>query len=305
MYKVEYLSKKNFELPTRSSVPGLTAIQDSEWLALKGPDRHVAASGTREPGGTGSPPPVVGELATTLVNGALALQEAPPTPLATGMAPSTSTAAPNAASTPGSLLIISPPLARFASARSTTAARRLPGVASTPALSAYCPQGRRKSKSPSDTNHPDTSASPPPWRSEQRRQQVLFAAAGARGCAEETLRSLSASERGSLPASCQRGPQPLPNGSSTPTRHESASFDGLQATLRGLRRREWTRSQGAESTVQPSQAAPLEQQFTHVERRHHRTAATQTGMNCDETPALHDLRAAVDNQRAAGIGRRF
>src|SRR6266511_2078479 len=111
MYKVEYWSKKNFELTTRSSVPGLTAIQDSEWLALKGPDRHVPASGTREPGGTGYPPPVVGELATTLVNGALALQGAPPTPLAADMAPNTSAAAASAASTPGSLLMFLPPLA--------------------------------------------------------------------------------------------------------------------------------------------------------------------------------------------------
>jgi hypothetical protein len=44
---------KNFELPTMSSVPGLTASQDSEWFesSICGP--HVPGSGFVEPGGTG------------------------------------------------------------------------------------------------------------------------------------------------------------------------------------------------------------------------------------------------------------
>jgi len=50
---VLYFSKKNFEDPTRSSVPGLTAIQDSEWFASKEPARHVPATGTLSPAGTG------------------------------------------------------------------------------------------------------------------------------------------------------------------------------------------------------------------------------------------------------------
>jgi hypothetical protein len=50
---VLYLSKKNFDEPTRSSVPGFDAIHDSEWFALKGPGPHVPASGTLDPGGIG------------------------------------------------------------------------------------------------------------------------------------------------------------------------------------------------------------------------------------------------------------
>ena len=42
-----------FDVPTRSSVPGFTASQDSERLESNLPARHVPASGTREPGGIG------------------------------------------------------------------------------------------------------------------------------------------------------------------------------------------------------------------------------------------------------------
>jgi hypothetical protein len=47
------LSKKNFDAPVSVSVPGLTASQDSEWLALYGPKRQVPGTGFVEPGGTG------------------------------------------------------------------------------------------------------------------------------------------------------------------------------------------------------------------------------------------------------------
>ena len=50
---MEYLSKKIFEVPSRSSVPGLTASHDSERFALYCPGLHVPANGTVDPGGTG------------------------------------------------------------------------------------------------------------------------------------------------------------------------------------------------------------------------------------------------------------
>jgi hypothetical protein len=75
----------------------LTASHDSEWFELKAPARHVPASGTREPGGTGYPPPVVGELATTFVNGTLEIQ-APLGAFEVGVAPSMRGVAPSAKS---------------------------------------------------------------------------------------------------------------------------------------------------------------------------------------------------------------
>jgi hypothetical protein len=41
------------EVPTRFSVPGLTASDDSKWFALYGPGLHVPANGTLDPAGTG------------------------------------------------------------------------------------------------------------------------------------------------------------------------------------------------------------------------------------------------------------
>jgi hypothetical protein len=49
-------------------VPGLTAIQDSEWFELSGCAPQVPGTGAVDPGATGYPPPVTGLLATTLVN---------------------------------------------------------------------------------------------------------------------------------------------------------------------------------------------------------------------------------------------
>ena len=46
-------SKKNFDTPTRLSVPGLTAIHDSERLLLYGPARHVPGWGLVAPTGSG------------------------------------------------------------------------------------------------------------------------------------------------------------------------------------------------------------------------------------------------------------
>src|SRR5436309_5821458 len=57
---------KNFEFPTMSSVPGLTASHDSEWFEFRCCGPH-GGCGLVEPGGTGYPPPSTGELATTLV----------------------------------------------------------------------------------------------------------------------------------------------------------------------------------------------------------------------------------------------
>ena len=61
------VSKKNFEVPTRSSLPGFTAIHDSDRFELYAPGLHVPGSGLVCPGGTGYPPPCVGELATAFV----------------------------------------------------------------------------------------------------------------------------------------------------------------------------------------------------------------------------------------------
>src|SRR3954452_19372299 len=68
---------KNFETPTMSSVPGLTASHDSEWFEFRCCGPQVPGSGLVEPAGTGYPPPSTGELATTLV----------PTRLQDGLAP--------------------------------------------------------------------------------------------------------------------------------------------------------------------------------------------------------------------------
>src|SRR5262245_62811974 len=81
-----------------SSVPGLTASHDSEWFASNGPALHVPAWGTLEPAGTGYPPPVAGELATTFVKETLAFHPEPPGESATAETASTSTAAPSAKS---------------------------------------------------------------------------------------------------------------------------------------------------------------------------------------------------------------
>jgi hypothetical protein len=61
------VSKKNFEVPTRSSLPGFTAIHDSDRFELYAPGLQVPGSGLVCPGGTGYPPPAVGELATAFV----------------------------------------------------------------------------------------------------------------------------------------------------------------------------------------------------------------------------------------------
>src|SRR5258705_10114788 len=56
---------KNFDAPTRSSVPGFTAIHDSEWLELSGWGPQVPGTYA---GFAGYPPPITGLLATTFVN---------------------------------------------------------------------------------------------------------------------------------------------------------------------------------------------------------------------------------------------
>src|SRR5258706_8482719 len=56
---------KNFDVPTRSSVPGFTAIHDSEWLELSGWGPQVPGTYA---GFAGYPPPITGLLATTFVN---------------------------------------------------------------------------------------------------------------------------------------------------------------------------------------------------------------------------------------------
>src|SRR5215831_2408501 len=68
---------KNFESPTRSSVPGLTASHDSEWFEFSCCGPHVPGSGFVDPGGTGYPPPATGELATTFVPTRLQVGSAP------------------------------------------------------------------------------------------------------------------------------------------------------------------------------------------------------------------------------------
>ncbi len=56
-----------------SSVPGLTASQDSDRL-VKVPGPHVPSFGKFCPAGTGKPPPTVGVLATWLVTETLDCQ---------------------------------------------------------------------------------------------------------------------------------------------------------------------------------------------------------------------------------------
>src|SRR2546430_5496906 len=58
---------RNFEVPTRFSVPGLTASHDSEWFEFRCCDPQVPGKGLVEPGGTGYPPPSTGSLAATFV----------------------------------------------------------------------------------------------------------------------------------------------------------------------------------------------------------------------------------------------
>src|SRR5919199_6191092 len=59
------MSKKNFDAPTRFSVPGSFAIHDSERF-VNVPVTHVLVSGMPD-GLSAKPPPVTGELATAFV----------------------------------------------------------------------------------------------------------------------------------------------------------------------------------------------------------------------------------------------
>src|SRR5438876_6702357 len=92
---------KNFDTLTMSSVPGLTASQDSEWFEFRccGPQMPC---GLVDPGGTGYPPPLTGELTTVFVptNGQDGLA-----PLAIASTLSVTPAATSAASAPSALLI--------------------------------------------------------------------------------------------------------------------------------------------------------------------------------------------------------